>query len=158
MAQRARQPRARQRVALGAGLHGGYVELETAGPPQRFRVRLADGRVVTATPDGGVDPELLRDSMRARRMVILVDGPEQGVPRIVGALAIERPIATRERGDRVTIHARELRLAADERLRLEAGPVAVTADESGKMRLEGDRLVIDMAALVKVLSLKVELP
>jgi hypothetical protein len=157
MAQRARQ-QPRQRVALGAGLHGGHVELETtrAGSAGRFRVRLCDGRLVSAVADAGVDPELLRECMRSRRMVILVDAPRS--PRIVGALETQRPVFTRERGDSVTVSARELRFAAEERLRLEAGPVAVTAEDSGKMRLEGDRLVIDMAALVKVLSMKVELP
>jgi hypothetical protein len=156
MAQRAKKQRPEKAPLvreMGAGLHGGHIELETDGT---FRVRLCDGRHVSARPDAGVDVELLRECLRERRMVILVDG--LGGPRVAGALETARPIATREAGDRVTVHARELRLAADERLRIEAGPVTLTAEEGGKMRLEGDRLVIDMAALVRVLSLKVELP
>jgi hypothetical protein len=94
--------------------------------------------------------------LRSRRLVILVDAPRG--PRIVGSLETQRPVAIRERGDAVTIQAKEIRLAADQRLRLEAGPVTISADETGKMRLEGDRMVIDMAALVKILSLRVELP
>jgi hypothetical protein len=157
MAQRARaaapRTKGRERVALGAGLHGGYVELETDG---RFRIRLTDGRHVSASPDVGVEPELVRECLRSRRLVILVDAPRG--PRIVGSLETQRPVAIRERGDAVTIQAKEIRLAADQRLRLEAGPVTISADETGKMRLEGDRMVIDMAALVKILSLRVELP
>ena len=139
--------------SLGPGLHGGHVELESN---KRFRVRLGDGRACTASLAPGVEVELVRECLRARRMVILIDSPRG--PCIAGALQTEAPVVHRERGDVVTLRARELRLVADEHLRLEAGPVTVAADESGKLRLEGDRLVIDMAALVKILSMRVELP
>lgn len=139
--------------ALGIGLHGGYVELESGGT---FRVRLGDGRRFSARPGAGVDAGLVRDCLRTRRMVIVVDSPRG--PRIMGALQTEAPIAQRDQSDSVTVRARELRLVADEKLHIEAGPVRIAADASGKLRLEGDKLVIDMAALVKLLSTSVELP
>ena len=54
--------------------------------------------------------------------------------------------------------AREIRLRAERALSIEAGPIVITADNQGALRMEGDRLVIDMAAIVRVLSSRVELP
>jgi hypothetical protein len=139
-------------AALGPGLHGAVIELKS---DRAFQVRTAAGARVMAVLDHAVDPALADDCLRTGRMVILVDS-EQG-PAIVGALQTSVPIA-RDADGVVAIAAKDLRIKLDRSALIEVGPVAITADSSGAVRLEGNQMVIDMAALVRVLSLKVELP
>lgn len=138
--------------ALGPGLHGAIIELKAG---RAFQLRTTEGRRVTASLADGVDPALADDCLRTGRMVIASDSPRG--PEIAGALTTSLPAARHEEGV-VTLEAKELRLRAERALSLEVGPVSLSAEDSGAMRLEGDRLVIDMAALVRVFSSKVELP
>ncbi|MGK3986472.1 hypothetical protein WME99_25730 [Sorangium sp. So ce136] len=139
-------------LALGPGLHGATLELKSG---RAFQIRTTDGRRVVASLADGVDPALADDCLRTGRMVIVSDTPRG--PEIAGAIMTSLPPARSEDGV-VTIDAKELRLRAERSLSLEVGPVSLSAEESGAMRLEGDRLVIDMAALVRVFSSRVELP
>jgi hypothetical protein len=146
------QERAARAATLGPGLHGAVIELKAG---RAFQIRTTDGRRVTASLADDVDPALADDCLRTGRMVLAVDTPRG--PEIAGAVMTSLPAARRE-GGVVTIDAKELRLRAERSLSLEVGPVSLSAEDSGAMRLEGDRLVIDMAALVRVFSSKVELP
>ena len=138
--------------ALGPGLHGATIELRSGSA---FRIRTTEGRLLNAALADGVDPALADDCLRTGRMIIVSDTPRG--PEIAGALMSSLPVARGEDGV-VTIDAKELRLRADRTLSLEVGSVSLSAESSGAMRLEGDRLVIDMAALVRIFSSKVELP
>jgi hypothetical protein len=137
---------------LGPGLHGAVIELSVG---QAYEVRTTSGARLRAVLDDAVDPALAADCLRTGRMVILADSPRG--PAIMGALQTSVPIA-RDADGVLTVEARELRLRAERAALLEVGHVALSADASGAMRIDGDRLVIDMAALVRVLSMKVELP
>ncbi len=137
---------------LGPGLHGGVIELATE---ERYRVRTASGAHVSAGLLPGVQPALATECLRTGRMVIVVD-TERG-PAIAGALQTALAVE-RDADGVVSVDAREIRLRAERALLIEAGPVTIRADESGALRMEGDRLVLDMAALVRVLSARVELP
>lgn len=139
-------------VALGPGLHGAVIELKA---DTAFQVRTASGVRAMAVLDDSVDPALADDCLRTGRMVILVEGARG--PTIVGALQTSTPIA-RDPDGIVAIDAKELRVRLDRAAVIEVGSTAITADASGAVRLEGNQMVIDMAALVRVLSLKVELP
>jgi hypothetical protein len=143
--------RARQQ-ALGPGLHGAFIELKAE---RAFQLRTTEGRRVMASLAVGVDPALADECLRTGRMVIVSDTPRG--PEIAGALATSLSPARREGGG-VTVEGKEIRLRAERSLSLEVGPVSLSADDSGALRLEGDRLVIDMAALVRIFSSKVELP
>jgi hypothetical protein len=138
--------------ALGPGLHGAVIELKSESA---FRIRTTDGRRIAAALADGVDPALADDCLRTGRMVIVSETPRG--PEITGALMTALPVARGEEGV-VTIDAKELRLRAERSLSLEVGPVVLSAEKSGAMRIEGDRLVIDMGALVRIFSSKVELP
>jgi hypothetical protein len=138
--------------ALGPGLHGAVIELKAG---RAFQLRTTEGQRVLAELAPGVDPRLADECLRQGSMVIVSDTPRG--PEIAGALVTSLAPARSEEGV-VTFEGKELRLRAERSLSLEVGPVSLSAEDSGAMRLEGDRLVIDMAALVRVFSSKVELP
>lgn len=146
------QARAQQPDILGPGLHGGVIELAT---DESYRVRLLTGDRVSATLSPGVQPALAAECLRTGRMVLLI-ASERG-PMIAGALQTSLAVE-RDADGVVAIDASEIRLRAERALLIEAGPVTIRADESGALRMEGDRMVLDMAALVRVLSARVELP
>lgn len=137
---------------LGPGLHGGVIELAA---DSQYRVRLLSGDRVSATLLPGVQPDLALECLRTSRTVLLVDS-DRG-PMIAGALQTSVAVE-RDADGIVEVRAREIRLRADTALLIEAGPVTIRADESGALRMEGDRMVLDMAALVRVLSARMELP
>lgn len=144
-----RLPRA---AGLGPGLHAGTIELRSG---RSFQVRTAAGALVTATLDDEVDPALAEDCLCSGRRVVLADG-ESG-PVILGALQTSAPVVKDPDGC-VTIQGRELRLRADKQVVIDAGPVSLRLHESGAVRVEGEKMVIDMPALLRILSASVELP
>ncbi|MFO0586101.1 MAG: hypothetical protein U0441_01115 [Polyangiaceae bacterium] len=146
------QARSPQPATLGPGLHGGVIELATDAS---YRIRLLTGDRVSATLAPGVQPALAAECLRTGRMVLLV-ASDRG-PMIAGALQTSLAVE-RDADGVIAVDAREIRLRAEKALLIEAGPVTIRADESGALRMEGDRMVLDMAALVRVLSAKVELP
>lgn len=137
---------------LGPGLHGAFIELATEGS---YRVRTTAGEHLRAELAPGVSPALAMECLRAGRMVILVGSPRG--PAIVGALQTA-PAVEKDADGVVAVDAREIRLRAERSILIEAGPVTIRGDESGALRMEGDRLVLDMPALVRVLSARMELP
>jgi hypothetical protein len=138
--------------ALGPGLHGGTIELKSG---RTYQVRTIDGQRVPAALADTVDPALADDCLRTGRLVVVMDTPKG--PAIAGALQTSLPIA-QDRDGVLAVTAKEVRLRADQLALIEVGPVSLSAEASGALRLEGDRLVIDMGALVRVLSARVELP
>jgi hypothetical protein len=147
--------RARPRVVaatLAPGLHAGLIELRS---DQSYRVRLLDGTVVSAALDDDVDAELARECLRKGRRVI-VTGSDRG-PLILGALQTSRPIA-RESDGSLTLSAKKIRLKAEQALVLESGDAVVRLAPDGMVKLEGDRMVVDIGGLVRFLSARVEFP
>ena len=140
---------------LGPGLHPGRIASALAGATKVYRVRLDDGREVRATLDRAVDPAFADACMRDDRTVVLVD-TEDGIA-VAGALQTSAGLSTDARGT-LAVDARHVRIRAGESLELEVPGGRVALDPNGAMRFEGDRLVIDMAALVRVFSSKLELP
>lgn len=147
-----RAKRAPRRETLGAGLHAGVIELRSGGA---FQVRLPAGGRCKATLDDEVDPALAEECLRSGRRVVLCDG-ERG-PVIVGALQTSAPVVKTADGA-VTIEGRELRLKAKERVVIDTGATSLRMAENGAVRFEGEKMVIDMPALVRILAASVELP
>lgn len=140
-------------AALGPGLHLVTLDLGSAG---ETRVRTLDGRRLRAVVSDDVDADLLAECRRAARPMIACDTPRG--PTIVGALQTQ-PSITRDPDGTVVLSGKRVRIAADERVLIEAGDSAHLALEApGKARLTGDRLVLDMSSNVRVLSALVELP
>ena len=142
---------------LGAGLHAGRVQcvLASRHVTPRYRVELATGRVITASLDEAVSPALAEECLRQRRTVVLVDGARG--PVIAGALQTSPGVAADAHGTLV-LDARQVRVRADRSLVLEVPGASLELGRGGEVRFEGDKLVLDMAALVRILSGKVEIP
>ena len=147
---RARQPKKAE--ALGPGVHAATIELKSAS---HFHARTSDNRKILAVLGDGVDPGLIEECLRTGRMVLLCD-TDRG-PTIVGAIQTSRS-PVHEANGAITLEAKDIRLRAERSIVLDAGPVSIRADKSGAIRLEGDTMVIDISALVRFLSARVELP
>jgi hypothetical protein len=138
---------------LGAGIHAATVELRDGAS---YRVRLLDGRRATATLASGVSPRLLDECLRTRRLVMLADG-DRG-PAIVGALQTAPTPQVHDETGAFVVDAQHIELRADATIALRVGSASLSLDKSGVARVEGERMVIDVGALLRVLSTKVELP
>lgn len=141
-----------QTESLGPGLHLARIELEAG---ETYRVRTSDGLRVAARLDESVERAFADDCLRTHRRVLVVQTPHS--PTIVGALQTSRGVDVDSDG-RASLRAREVRLIADRSIVLEAGPVGLRLDKSGSIKVEGTRMTIDVASLLKVLAAKVELP
>lgn len=152
----ARTRAARKDTALGPGLHPGRVEMAAAGAARpAYQVRLGSGRLLAAGLGAGVQPSFIEECMREGRAVVLMDSPHGAV--IAGALQTASAPAPDARGT-LELSARHLRLRATETVEIEVPGSSLRIEPGGAVRIEGDRLVIDMAALVRIFSAKVEVP
>jgi hypothetical protein len=139
--------------ALGPGIHAGTVEL---GDGSSYRVKLLTGRRTTATAADGVSPRLLDECLGARRMVMLSDS-DRG-PVILGALQTAPTPHVDPTSGIFEVDATHIRLRADATITLTSGAASLTLARSGVTRLEGEQMVVDVGALVRFLTAKVELP
>jgi hypothetical protein len=137
---------------LGPGLHAVTIELRT---DEVYRVHSLDGARVAARLGDDVDAALAEECLRTGRPVIAAD-TERGAT-ILGALQTRLPFERGEDGQ-LAVRAKDLRFVAERSLSIEAGGFALRVDKAGAARLEGDRLVIDMSEIVRVLAARVELP
>jgi hypothetical protein len=154
-AARRASPEEAKGAALGPGLHPATVEARKDGVEIAFRVRLLDGRRLSVPVSEHVERELVEECMRLGRPVVLCEG-ERG-PAIMGALQTSRAVALDVDGA-LDVTAKDIKLRAEGTLSIESGPVTLRVDQRGVLRLEGDRMVIDMGSLVRLLSARVELP
>jgi hypothetical protein len=156
-----RPRRGKAEAALGPGLHAGHLEMVTASADegrergQSYRVRLASGRRVAARLGKAVAADFADECLRDGRTVVLVESP--GGVEIAGALQVSKALAKDPQGT-LTLEARHVRVRADQSIVLEVPGGALSLEPGGAVRLEGDKLVIDMAALVRVFAARVELP
>jgi hypothetical protein len=137
---------------LGPGLHAGTIELRSG---ESFRVRMLHGPVVAATLDDAVDPELARECLRTGRRVIVAEGAHG--PVILGALQTSVPVACDADGN-LAIAAKKIRLRAETALVVESGESSLRLHPDGVLKIEGDKLVIDVGGLVRFHSARVEFP
>lgn len=140
-------------AALGPGIHAAMVELNEGAS---YRVKLLDGRRVTATPAHAVSLKLIDECLRARRTVMLADG-ERG-PIILGALQTDPTPRVDPESGAFEVEAKHIRLRADATIAFRVGSTSLALDQLGVARIEGEQMVIDVAALARVLAAKVELP
>jgi hypothetical protein len=140
------------KVLLGPGMHGATVELFA---DTTARARLATGEVVRATVAPGVEAAFVEECLRLGRTVVLVDG-ESG-PLLVGALQTTRALGPAADGTLV-LEADTVRLRAATLATLEVGQSTLRLEPTGLLRIEGNKLVVDVSSLVRFLSARVELP
>ncbi|MEO7330716.1 MAG: hypothetical protein ABI193_19225 [Minicystis sp.] len=137
---------------LGPGLHPAKVELfaDTVA-----RARLASGEVVRARVAPEVEPAFVEECLRLGRTVLLADS-EQG-PAIIGALQTSRALGPSADGT-LLLDADVVRLRAASLATIEVGASALRFEPTGLVRMEGNKLVVDVSSLVRFLSARVELP
>lgn len=139
--------------ALPGALCAGVIELSTEAA---YRVRLWSGELVTASAAPGLDPRLADECLRDRRTVLVTSGPSGAV--ILGALQTSPTLLPSGPTKRARITAKEIELAAEDRISLRVGKSALVIDHEGGVRLLGDRMTLRMAKVLKVLAANVELP
>src|SRR5262245_42380790 len=128
-------------ASLGPGLHLVTLDLGAAG---ETRVHTLDGRRMAAVVSEDVAPELVAECRRASRPMIASDTPRG--PTIVGALQTQ-PSLLREPDGTVVLEGKRVRIAAEDRVLIEAGEAAhVSLEAPGKARIAGDRMVIDVSS------------
>jgi hypothetical protein len=146
-----------ERAAAEIGLTLGVIELAPAVKKRvgssgaKYSVRLLSGERVQATLAPSVDPGFARECVRDGRMVIVAEGV------IAGALQTQSHPATDARGN-LALGAEHLRLSAKRSLHLEVPGGRIELEPGGVVKIESDRLVLDAAALVRILSSRVEVP
>jgi len=138
---------------LGPGLHLVHLDLSS---DDSIMVRTIDGQRIVAVLGDGVDLRLVDECRRAGRPMIACD-MERGVT-VMGALQTT-PTVEREPDGTLVLEGTRVRIVAEKGVTMEAGTNASLALEAtGKTRMVGDRLVLDMSSNVRVLSALVELP
>jgi hypothetical protein len=152
------------REHLGPGLHVGQIELCISSQSrlrsgagrlgQRYRVRLQNGQRLMAGLAPEVQVPFAQQCLRESRPVLLMDTP-QG-PCIAGALQVACSPSVDHHGV-LALTGQHLRLQADRSLSIEVPDARLTLDQEG-MRLDGDKLIIDMAAIVRILTAQVDIP
>ena len=138
--------------ALGPGVHAAKIELESSGT---LRVRTVAGQRLTAVLGDDVELAFAEECFRTGRTVFICD-TERG-PTVMGALQTSRGLV-REGDGLTTLAATDLRIRADRSITLESGSVSLRLEKTGLVRAEGERLILDMASVIRLLSAQVELP
>lgn len=152
------EPRSESRPAP-AGLVAGVVELATErdGAP-RYKVRMLDatssgqGRLVDAQLGPGCEPGLIDECLATRRTVLMSGGV------ILGALQTAPTEGRRDGDGNVQLAGVDVTVEAERALSLRVGDTELVLRDDGTVRLVGQRLSMDVAALIKLLSARVELP
>jgi hypothetical protein len=155
MSKRASAPVSRRTLvkkALGPGMHAGVVELEASGS---YRVALVSGGHVRAHLEAGLSRRFVESCMRTGQKVLLADTPRG--PEIMGALTAPREQPGDEE-ESLDLRGKTIRLRATDAVHIEVGKSSFKLDKDGAARLEGRRLVMDVASLIRFLSARVELP
>lgn len=142
----------RRAALLGPGLHAAGVDARTS---DGFRVRTLDGQVLDATLDAGVEDALVAECLRHGRRVLVADGASG--PVVLGALQTTRTVGY-ERDGSLRLSGTEVGIKAEGMVRLETGQVTITLDPRGNVRMEGNKMVVDMSTLVRFLAARLELP
>ncbi len=138
--------------ALGPGMHAGTVELESGGS---YRVALAAGGHVRAHLEKGLSVRFVETCMKTGQKVLLLDTPRG--PEILGALHAPRELPGGEE-ESVELKGKTIRLRATDEVQIQVGKSTLRLDKTGAARLEGRKLVLDIASLIRMLSARVELP
>jgi len=137
---------------LAPGVHPGRIELQSRGA---FRVRTLAGEVVSARLHEGFDPEFAEECLRDKRTVFVAQGPDGAL--LLGALQTSRAVS-RDAHDTLRVRGKRLHLEADDGIAIQVGKSTLRLDAQGNVKIVGQKMTMDVAAVVRVLSALVELP
>lgn len=139
--------------ALSPGLHVVSIELQASAS---FRVRAAGGEVVSAALADGFDRDFAEECLRDHRPV-LAQVSADGRVLLVGALQTRRQV---ERDGQGALHleGKRVEIRATDEARIHVGKSTLRLDSKGAIRFTGQKMTMDVATVVRVLSSLVELP
>ncbi|UQA63178.1 hypothetical protein [Polyangium aurulentum] len=149
----ARRRRTAAQPALAAGLHLGRIEMRAGAS---FSVRTMAGEVVTAELAHGVEEAFAEECLREARPVVL-SADRGGKVLLCGALQTSRSVS-RDGEDGVRIEGTRVEIQATQGATIKVGRSAVKLDRQGAVKIVGNRMSIDIAELVRILSARCELP
>jgi hypothetical protein len=130
-------------ASLGPGVHPARIDLRAG---DRYSVHTFAGERTEARLARDVDEALAEECLREQRTVLVTQG-EDGVPVILGALQTSRGAS----GKRVEIEA-------EEGLVLRVGKSALVMEKDGTVKIVGQKMSMNLAEVVRVLSTRCELP
>lgn len=140
-------------AALGPGLHPAELEMRVKGA---YQARTPAGAIVRARLSPGFEEAFAEECMRERRTVLLAAG-EAGEAVVLGALQTSRDLA-RDAHDTVKIEGKRVEIEADEGISIQVGKSTLRLDKHGAVKVVGQKMTMDIATVVRVLSALVELP
>ncbi len=130
-------------ASLGPGVHPARIDLRAG---DRYSVHTFAGERTEARLARDVDEALAEECLREQRTVLVTQN-EDGVPVILGALQTSRGAS----GKRVEIEA-------EEGLVLRVGKSALVMEKDGTVKIVGQKMSLNLAEVVRVLSTRCELP
>ena len=118
----------------------------------RLLATSGEGQLVDAELGPGCEPALIDECLARRRTVLLSGGV------ILGALQTAPSEGRRDVDGNVMLAGTDVTVEAERALSLRVGDTELVLRDDGTVRLVGQRLSMDVAALIKLLSARVELP
>lgn len=141
--------------ALAPGLHLGRIEA-VLDEPAGAVVRIEGGPKIDAGLHSSLEPEFVDECCRDSRVVLLTAAAD-GKATIMGALQTARAVSRDAQGT-VRLEGDRVEIAAPEGLSFKVGKATLRLDANGTFKLVGQRLSMDMATVVRIMSSLVELP
>jgi hypothetical protein len=138
---------------LAPGIHAARIDV-CAG--DRYHVHTLAGERVEARLGDDVEKDFADACVREHRTVLVTPGKD-GVAVILGALQTSHGTVEDDQGT-IRSRGKHVEIEADERLTLRVGTSALMLDKSGTVKLIGQKITINVADLVRILSAACELP
>jgi hypothetical protein len=140
--------------ALAPGLHPARIERRES--KAIYRLLDTTGRAFTARIAEDVEEAFVEECMRERRTVLVTPG-EGDTALVLGALQTSRSV-WRDRQDTVRLEGKRVELEATDGVDVRVGKSTIRLDRRGAVKIVGQRMTIDVAEVVRVLSALCELP
>jgi hypothetical protein len=151
---RLRKPAVPARVeALPPGIHVGRIEMRADGV---YRVRTLVGATVSARLGPEIGEDFAEECLRDRRTMLLTPD-ETGDALILGALQTAS-VTSRDAEDIVRLRGKKVEIEADDGITLQVGRATLRLDAKGAVKIGGQKMTMDVAEVVRILSALVELP
>jgi len=104
-----------------------------------------------------VDVAFAEECMRDQRTVLITDDALESPVVIVGALQTSQTVA-RDAHDTLELSAERISINAGKEITLRAGQSTIRIDKHGVIRVRGQKMSMDVANVVRIMSALVELP
>ena len=148
-----KRPSPAQGAALGPGIHPAKIDVHAG---DRYRVHTLAGERVEARLGDEMEEAFAAECLREQRTVLVTPGAN-GEAVILGALQTSRGLSRDDAGTLKT-RGKRVEIEADEGLTLHVGKSTLTMDKRGVIKVTGQKMTMNIAEVVRVLSAICELP